>query len=391
MHIQKIYIGGWFQRTTLHITEIWDLMKDGTSELDFPKDGLAKAKSALAIESLSRETGPLEYISVKAKNGIAYRIYEDGLIVLEKEYASLKEDFKDIKEYYDKKLSKSISFIFSKGAPVPKELANITTILPYIVTMSDATREDVHKIFTDAGEEEAYSVVATEQTEVYRGNGLIVINNLRDEALAREIIESQIFFREFKTQLHRYLAIHRSLWEKIKTIKERGEIKGTDVDDLRNDLSKYQKTINLIGARIDQMPAYVRTRQKITDIQKIDASLQPLFQSKFETLLDTHEYIKHLWNMTKNYLDSAIAVFTDLQAKSTKNTISSLQLITTIGVVAGILGYLGRDTLPTFTAKGLIYFGLLMAITWVINTLVSKVYKNMKYKIDSEDLKKDIK
>ena len=42
------------------------------------------------------------------------------------------------------------------------------------------------------------------------------------------------------------------------------------------------------------------------------------FQFKFETLLDTHEYIKHLWGMTKNYLTSAIEIFSELQAKSTK-------------------------------------------------------------------------
>ena len=64
---------------------------------------------------------------------------------------------------------------------------------------------------------------------------------------------------------------------KIRTIKERGEIKGSEVDALRNELSVYQKTINLIGARIDQMPAYVKTRQKITDVEKIDDYLQPLF------------------------------------------------------------------------------------------------------------------
>ena len=88
---------------------------------------------------------------------------------------------------------------------------------------------------------------------------MILINNLNDENLTREIIESQIFFREFKSQLHRYLAIHRILWEKIKVIKERGEIRGNDIDSLRNELSVYQKTVNLIGARIDQMPAYVKT------------------------------------------------------------------------------------------------------------------------------------
>jgi len=280
--------------------------------------------------------------------------------------------------------------IFSKGAPVPKELANIKTILPYIVTVTDATKEETEKIFKDSSED-VYSVLTTKNIEVYRSPGIILINNLKDENLTREIIESQIFFREFKSQLHRYLAIHRILWEKIKTIKERGVIRGNDIDSLRNELSVYQKTINLIGARIEQMPAYVKTRQKITDVEKIDGYLQPLFQFKFETLLDTHEYIKHLWGMTKNYLTSAIEIFSELQAKSTKNTISSLQLITTIGVVAGILGYLGKDTLPKFTSIGLIYFALLMAMTWIINSIVSKFFKSKKYNIEGQDIERDIK
>lgn len=358
--------------------------------MDFSKGELDEARSALSISEASRESGPLEYILVKTDKEISYRIYEDGLIVLEKEFKSLDEDFKAISEYYDEKLSKAISLIFSKGAPVPKELANIKTILPYIVTVSDATKEEAEGIFKDSSEE-IYSVVATKNIEVYRSSGIILINNLTDENLVREIIESQIFFREFKSQLHRYLTIHRTLWEKIRIIKERGEIKGSDIDALRNELSVYQKTVNLIGARIDQMPAYVKTRQKITDVGKIDDYLQPLFQFKFETLLDTHEYVKHLWGMTKSYLTSAIEIFSELQAKSTKSTISSLQLITTIGVVAAILGYLSKDTLPNFTGVGLIYFSLLMLMTWVINSAVSKLYKSKKYRIEIQDIEKDIK
>lgn len=390
MTIQKIYIGGWFQRTTLHLTEIWDFLNRGKSDLNFSKEKLDEARDSLSLDSVSRESGPLEYILVKTNVEISYRIYEDGLIVLEKDFSSLKNDFEVIKDYYDNKLSKSLSLIFSKGAPVPKELANIKTILPYIVTVTDATKEETDKIFKDFSED-VYSTLTTKNIEVYRAPGIILINNLKDEKLVREIIEAQIFFKEFKSQLHRYLAIHRILWEKIRTIKERGEIKGNEVDSLRNELSVYQKTINLIGARIDQMPAYVKTRQKITDVEKIDDYLQPLFQFKFETLLDTHEYIKHLWGMTKNYLTSTIEIFSELQAKSTKNTISSLQLITTIGVVAGIFGYLSKDTLPKFTSIGLIYFSLLMMMTWVINSIVSKFFKNKKYNIEGQDIEKDIK
>lgn len=390
MIIQKIYIGGWFQRTTLHLTEIWDFLNAGNSNLDLPKEKLNEARDSLSIISVTRENGPLEYIIARTTKEISYRIYEDGLIILEKEFKSLKDDFELIREYYDNKLSKALSLIFSKGAPVPKELSNIKTILPYIITIADATKEETKKIFKDFSED-VYSALTTKNIEVYRAPGIILINNLKDEILTREIIESQIFFREFKSQLHRYLAIHRILWEKIKTIKERGEIRGNEIDSLRNQLSVYQKTINLIGARIDQMPAYVRTRQKITDIEKIDDYLQPLFQFKFETLLDTHEYVQHLWKMTTNYLNSAIEIFSVLQAESTNNTISSLQLITAIGVVAGILGYLGQDTLPKFTSMGLIYFSLLMVMTWIINGIVSKFFRNKKYSIEGQDIEKDIK
>jgi hypothetical protein len=390
MEIQKIFIGGWFQRTTLHLTEIWDFLKHEKSNLGFDKKELKKMLNSLSVVEVSRESGPLEYILVKTGVDISYRIYEDGLIILEKEFSVLKNDFEQIKDYYDNKLSKSLSFIFSKGAPVPKELADIKTILPYIVTATDANKGEVEKLFKDFSEE-VYSVISTKNIEVYRASGIILINNLKDEKVLREIIETQIFFKEFKSQLHRYLAILRILWEKIREIKERGQIKGTDIDGLRNELDIYQKTINLIGARIDQMPAYVKTRQKITDVQSVDVYLQPLFQFKFETLLDTHEYIKHLWGMTKNYLASAMEIFTDLQAKSTKNTISSLQLVTTIGVVAGILGYLSKDTLPKFTLIGIFYFLLLSAMTWVINTVISKFYKSKKYKIKNSEVEKHIK
>ncbi|HEY4495032.1 MAG TPA: hypothetical protein VJC01_01120 [Candidatus Paceibacterota bacterium] len=390
MQIQKIYIGGWFQRTTLHMSEVWDFLKYGKSQLDFPPEELAKAREVLAVSEVVRENGPLEYLAVKTNLGINFRIYEDGLIVLEKDFVSLKSDFKEIREYYESKLSKSLSLIFSKGAPVPKELANIKTILPYILNVADAERGDVEQLFKDFSED-IYSVLSTQNVEVYRAAGIILINNLRDENLAREVIESQIFFRDFKSQLHRYLNIHRIIWEKIDQIKERGAIKGTEIDALRNELSLYQKTINLIGARIEQMDVYVHTRSKITDTRKIDEYLQPLFQFKFETLLDTQEYMKQMWVMTQSYLDSTLELFNDLQAKSTKNTISSLQLITTIGVVAAILGYLGKDALPKFTAIGLVYFSLLLAMTYIINFAVSRLYKNKKYPIKARDIVRDIK
>jgi hypothetical protein len=358
--------------------------------LDFSPEELTEAKNRLDIDSASRQSEGLEYILLETSHDITCRIYEDGLIVLERSFTDLEKDFEAIKSYYDDKLSKSLSLIFSKGAPVPKELANIKTILPYIVTTQDGIDEEIRALF-NKHQQEIYSVIESNKIDVYRSAGMIVINDITDENLARKVIESQIFFREFKTQLHRYLNIHRILWEKIAKVKEKVSIRGTDIDEYRNELSDYQKTIALINGRIEQMGVYLGTRKKIADLKKSDEYLDPLFQYKFETLEDTHEYIKHLWDMTKDYLESAIETFSELQEKSTKNTISSLQLITTLGVVASILTYLTRDKLPIFTQVGALYFLMLMVMTWILNFTISKIYKYKKYEIKDAKIIKDIK
>ncbi|MBP7005843.1 hypothetical protein KBB27_01840, partial [Patescibacteria group bacterium] len=90
------------------------------------------------------------------------------------------------------------------------------------------------------------------------------------------------------------------------------------------------------------------------------------------------------------YLNSAIDVCIELQQRSTKSSLSSLQLITTIGVVAGIIGYLGKDSLPTFTLMGGVYFVLLLILTWIVNACISKIYRHRSYKISINTEKKHL-
>jgi len=37
MKVEKIFVGGWFQRTTLHLSEIYDFLKEAKSPLDLNK------------------------------------------------------------------------------------------------------------------------------------------------------------------------------------------------------------------------------------------------------------------------------------------------------------------------------------------------------------------
>jgi len=56
-----------------------------------PED-LAEARDRLDITTLSRQSSGLEYILVETSVGIGYRIYEDGLIILEKAFSNLESD-----------------------------------------------------------------------------------------------------------------------------------------------------------------------------------------------------------------------------------------------------------------------------------------------------------
>lgn len=380
MKIEDVYIGGWFQRTTLHLTEIFDFFNK-KNILNFSKEELDDARDSLDITSFSRLNYLLEYIQAKTRQGIDFKIYEDGLIVLKKEAGeNLEKLFDMLEDYYDHSLSPGISLLFSKGAPVPKELAKIKSLLPFILTTKNAEEKEIIDFFKKL-RLKIYSTLETKEVKVYKSDKVILIVSDLPEEKIRQLVEAQIFFREFKSQLHRYLNIHRLIWEEIALIKERGKIPGNEVKALRSKLDDYQKTIKLIDSRISQMSSYLRTRAKVSTYEKIDSYLDQVFLYKFETLEDSLFYIKDLWKMTDNYLNSAIQIFAEIQGESTKTSISSLQLVTALGVVTAIIGYLGRDKLPTVTLQGMAFFFILIILTFIINYGVSKYYSRRSYTV----------
>ncbi len=126
----------------------------------------------------------------------------------------------------------------------------------------------------------------TPYVKVFKAPKVILIVSDLSEAKVRQLVEGQIFFREFKSQLHRYLNIHRQVWEEIAAIKERGKIAGSEVKVLRG---------------------------KISSVEEVDKYLDKVFQYKYEILTDTLSYIKELWKMTANYLSGALEMFKEIQ------------------------------------------------------------------------------
>lgn len=385
----QVYFGGWYQRTTLHLTEIYNFLESGESELKLNKEKLRGLRDGLGLISVTREAGYLEYVKALTKEGIEIHYYEDGLYVLHLADREIESAREKLETFYNEKLAPAIAYIFSLGAPTPKVLANIKVVHPIAVGVISEKPEEF--VVEEERFGKVYSSISSKELTVKKTASYIflVAKDEYQESL-EGLVEMQIFFREFKDQLQKYLDIHRNLWEEISEIKDRKMIKGKEVEQMRMQLDAYQKTINLISSRINQMGTYVHTRANIAKEMKIEDHLASVFQYKFEVLTNTHVYIKEMWVMTNNYLNTAIQVIAEIKGQATNKSIQSLQLITTYGVVGGIIGYLSRDSLPKVTSSGLIYFGALMIGTFLVNKLVSGAFARSKYKLMFTERVKDI-
>jgi hypothetical protein len=384
----KVTYGGWYQRTTLHMSEVYNLFAHGTSDLKLSPEEVKKFQEALSLKSVSRESGYLEYVKALTADGIEIRYYEDGLYILETEGEDIYMAEKALEAYFKHKFNPAVSYIFSLGAPTPKVLANIKTTHPIVVSIIGS---DASEFVPDESYGEAYTKVSSKNFSVTKTPHYIFIKASKEKSGSlRDIVEMQIFFREFKDQLEKYLSIHRTIWEEISAIKEGKTLRGSDVEAVRGRLDGYQKTISLISNRINQMGSYNNTRSSITKHLEIEEELIAVLEYKFETLTDTLSYIKEVWKMTSDYLASAIGNLVEIKSQSTSNNLKSLQTITSIGVISGVLGYLSANTLPRVSRSGAIYFLLLFALTWGMNYAMGKASKNKQYSLKFGDRASDL-
>lgn len=273
---------------------------------------------------------------------------------------------------------------------MPKELANIETVYPYFVVLDNASKEEIADLLART-EKQKYFEFNNDKYDVVRGDKYYFINNKKQSLdNIEKYIEEQVFIREFKGQLHRYLNLHRIIWEKIDNVKENANVKGADIVAFTTKLEGYAKTINLIDGRIKQMGTYISTREKIAKNDKELAEFLAISGYRFETLKDTLDYIKYLWDMTKNYVSSAQKLFEGIKADVTSGSVDNLTIVTSMSAGASIIGLL-TDSAPTFTVFGIVYFFALALLGWGATKLLSFISKKRKYEVSDIEYDKDIK
>lgn len=392
MKITNVYVGGWFQRTMLQLSEIYDFLRNGTSKLNLNEEMLSEYRKNLNIGRIDYGVAGEEYVKFTTSENITVKIFEDGLIVLNNSFVSQDTLFTDINkvtDYYEKKLSKAFNYIFSLGAPIPKELANIETVYPYFIVCEKATKSEIADLLAST-ERQKYFEFTNTNYDVIRGDKYYFINN-KSKTLdtIERYIEEQIFIREFKGQLHRYLNLHRIIWEKIDAVKKHVNVKGSEIVKFTSKLEGYAKTINLIDGRIKQMSTYISTREKIAKSDKGLEEFLAISGYRYETLRDTLEYIKHLWDMTKNYVSSAQKLFDGIKQDVTSGSINSLTIVTSMSAGATIIGLLTKSK-PEFTLFGLLYFIVLALLGWISTKAITFISKKRKYEVTDVDFDKNI-
>lgn len=393
MRIEKVYIGGWFQRTTLQLSEIYDFLREGKSELSLDKKKLTKLHDDLELSAIDYGIDGLEFIKVATRTGVNIKIFEDGLIVLNDSNVtefSLFNDIDSLANYYENKLSPALSYIFSLGAPVPKELANIETVFPYFIVLDKATKNDIATLLAKT-EKEKYFEFSNKDYDVVRGNKYYFINN-KTKAMdqVERYIEEQIFIREFKGQLHRYLNLHRIIWEKIDAVKENAKVKGKDIVAFTSKIDGYKKTVTLIDSRINQMNTYIKTREKIAKSDNSLTESLDLIGYRYETLTNTVSYMQQIWSMTKNYLSQAEKLFSGLESQVTEKSIGNLTIVSAMGVGASLID-LFTESAPSFSAFGVLYFFILAFVGLTVNKIMVKISENRKFEIQDIEYDKNIK
>jgi len=137
------------------------------------------------------------------------------------------------------------------------------------------------------------------------------------------------------------------------------------------------------------MSTYISTREKIAKSDSELAEFLTISGYRYETLADTLDYIKYLWDMTKNYVESAQKLFEGIKSDVTSKSVDSLTIVTSMSAGASIIGLL-TETAPEFTIFGVVYFFILALLGWCSTKILGTISKKRKYEVSDIEYDKNI-
>jgi len=336
--IERVYLGTWFPRTSLHLDELYRFLKSGEGIIGLNSQQVRQAHRVLSATNVEyHEEADFNFLEFSV-NTITITITEDGLIMMGAPFTELGQTTAAISNVYQDRLGPALSYIYSRGAPLPKDLGDVKKLYPLIVVLSKAEPSTITDLFLSVNDAPFASVASSDMAIAF--GKTMTVCNLRSnipQADIEELLRHLILFREFDSQLAEYMNRNRLIWEKISVIRESRTLKYRNFPDIRQQILSYSKTLSFIKARIAQMEDIAEERMLLIE-PEMKKRLHALSMDRFGHIEANQRYISHLNEMTSEYVDGTLHLFEALYQENTQRELGTLKFITLVGVLTSFFG-----------------------------------------------------
>lgn len=371
----------------MQLSEIYDFLRDGSSQLGLDSAQLSALRDNLGIDSIEYGVGNEEFVAFTTDEQVKVKLFEDGLTVVSSDQVSEPTLFADAERlhgYYEERLSPALNYLFSTGAPVFKELSKVEGIYPYFIVCDNATQRDISDLLAKT-ERQKYFEFEGKNYSVLRGDKYYFINNKKATASDIErYIEEQIFIREFKGQLHRYLNLHRAIWGKIDAIKKQTTATESELLRAATKLERYEKTSLLIEGRLEQMATYVEIREAGVKDNRELMDFLAVSGYRYTALVGTLSYMRSLWHTTRCYAESAQRLLARATNERSLVYLNNIMLLLGLVSIISVLGLIFGTGLE-FGIDTIIYSAILVIATLIIVQSWKSRRAMHKYNIITEE------
>jgi len=270
------------------------------------------------------------YITISSEGTIILQLRKDDKGDLAFENAAMLEHF------FIEKLSPAVNYLFSLGAPLPKELQNIREAYPTIVIVKDAFEQELNQ-FIKTQKIEIYSRDISEKLDFFFGEKTSIINVKHDAVPKDILLQEMIFLKEFPMQLKNYLAVHRMVWEKVDNIREVKSIAYKDFTRIREQMNGFLKTLSLMKARLAQMEDIIETKKEINNAMSQEG-LKDINIHRINNFIGDVKYVKDLWEMTIDYVKDTLNLIESVSRENIQRELSALKFVALIGAITSFFG-----------------------------------------------------
>ena len=389
----RLCVGIWFQRTNIHLREFFRFAQGQGKIPGLDAKKLATLRNNLHAQNLHFLERDLNLLTLQSE-GIDMSMTEDGVILLSKKEANLSAGVKALEKYYRDVFGPALSYLFSRGAPVPKSLSNLKEIFPIVVVTKNKDEKGIRAIY-ETFKETPYTSAHASDVTIYFSNNLNVFNlhePIMSDAEVDELLRLSVFFRDLESQLNEYLELHRDIWDEVSGIRETPSLRSRDFPIVRNKILDITKTLSFVEARIAQMGNILDEREAVVSEHE-HARLRQLELNSFESLKAGQRYVSNLWNMTEEYTEKTLDLLKTLYEDNAQRGTSILNFLLFLTVLTGFFGMnIAFPWQPEWMKEQLASWMTIFAICVISLTgyiLLARFVDNQKFDIRTEKKKKE--